>query len=304
MKRAVIDVGTNSIKCSIAEMNREGILFPLMDKACIVRLGEGCSKTGRLSKEAMERNCKAIVEYVRMVKKRGVKELSIVGTMALRTAENADEFLSMVQKESGIRMEILTGEEEAYYSYMAVYAGLPGLEGRLLIFNTGGGSTEFIMGSGEEIDESFSLSLGAVSLSDIFFLGDLIFKKNIEEASSFIQEILQYKRISKVQDVLVGMGGTVTTMGAVMKEMDTIDSSIIHGLVLTRLEVERQIDLYTEKGVEERKKIKGLHPRRADVILGGACIVREIMETYGAERLIISDWGLRHGLLFKVFVQG
>lgn len=301
MKKAAIDIGINAIKCTLAHINREGRLIPLMDRQRICRLGEGLPITGELDRAAMDRNLEAVNDLVKMVKRRGARQILLVGTMALRMAENAGEFAHRVEREIGIRLRILTGEEEAYYSYLAVYAGLPILKGSLLLFDTGGGSTEFILGRGEEIEESFSLNVGAVTISEGFFLTDPVKAEEHRAASSAIEAILRGRTIERETDVLVGMGGAVTTLGAVMKEMEDYDSTIIHGLVLTRSEVNRQVNLYKEKRIEERKTIRGLHPKRADVILGGSCIVKAIMDLYHQERLIISDWGLRHGLLYDSY---
>lgn len=303
MKRAVIDVGTNSIKCTLAKIDSEGTLIPILDEQVIQRLGQGLPFTGELDEGVMERNCQAIVELVKKVKRRGARQIFIVGTMALREAQNADEFLHLVKRETGMTMHILTGEEEAYYSYVAVYAGLPILKGYRLIFDTGGGSTEFILGKGGKIEDSFSLQIGGVTLSERYFSTDPVREKEYIEALEAIETFLEQRMIQKEMDVLVGMGGTVTTMGAVMKGMVNYDSTIIHGLVLTKTEVDRQIEIYLERSLEERKTIRGLHPKRADVILGGSLIVKMIMELYHQERLIISDWGLRHGLLYKDLIE-
>lgn len=296
MKEAVIDVGTNSIKCTLAEKNSEGILTILMDRHTITRLGEGLSKRGILGDSAMERNCEALVDFIEMVKKRGARRVLVVGTMALRTAKNAERFLTMVEEASGISIQILTGEEEAYYSFLAVSAGLPYLTSHLLLFDIGGGSTEFILGEGGEIEESLSIDIGAVTTSEEL-LWSPSREREYKRALSSIERILVRRKVTKDPHVLVGMGGTVTTIGSVMKGMKTYDSKSIHGLEVPRAEVDRQLNLYAERGPEERRRIKGLHPKRSDVILGGVCIVKSIMEIYRIKRLIISDWGLRHGLL-------
>jgi exopolyphosphatase/guanosine-5'-triphosphate,3'-diphosphate pyrophosphatase len=300
-KYAVIDVGTNSIKFHIAEKSAEGKWGVAHDSVDITRLGEGMQATGKISTEAMERNVAAISKMKKMGMEQGVEELVAVGTMCLRTATNASEFVQRVQKECDITVEVLPGEEEARLAYIAVKSGIGLDRGNLVIFDTGGGSTEFIFGKDEQIEKRFSLNVGAVRFTEHVLTSDPVRPAECEAASAAIAQDFEELQFSGKVDALVGMGGTVTNLSAVKHQLSEYRPDIIQGSVLTRAEIERQIDLYASKTIAERKEIVGLQPKRADVILAGTLIVHVIMKKADMNSFTVSDRGLRHGLIADRF---
>lgn len=304
MRQAVIEIGTNSIKCTVAVMQREKTLLPLVDRVNVSRLGEGLSGRGSFGYAAMERSLQAVMDFVHLAQEQKAQKIVIVGTMALRTADNAGVFNRMVKKACGREVRVLTGVEEAWYAYLAVLGGLPSLPGPLLVFDVGGGSTELITGQDGVMKERVSLDIGAVSLHESFFSTYPLTEEKKRLASRTIQEIFMGQKIRGMPHLLVGMGGNVTTMGAVMKGLTRYDPGRIQGLVLTKKEVERQQAMYLKKGVEERRRIPGLDPKRADIILASTYMVQTILELYQGEEFIISDYGVRHGLLLEVFQKG
>ena len=203
----------------------------------------------------------------------------------------------------GVTIEVIPGEEEGRLAYLAVKAGLGLAEGRLVVFDTGGGSTQFTFGRGSEVDEQFSLDIGAVRLTAQFGLGGPITREQLDEALAAIAG--EFGRLDGVPspDALVGMGGAITNMTAVMLGLVPYDPDVVQGAVLTRAAVDRQIELYRAHDVEERRQIVGLQPKRADVILAGACVVRTVMDKLGRDALTVSDRGLRHGVLLERFGQ-
>jgi exopolyphosphatase/guanosine-5'-triphosphate,3'-diphosphate pyrophosphatase len=182
-----------------------------------------------------------------------------------------------------------------------VKSGLGLAAGRLVIFDTGGGSTQFTFGHGDAVDERFSLNIGAVRLTAQHGLGGVLSPAQLEAALAAIAG--EFSRLDGVPspEALVGMGGAITNMTAVMHGLAVYDPEVVQGSVLTRAEVERQIELYRSRDVEARRRIVGLQPKRADVILAGACVVRTVMDKLGRESLSVSDRGLRHGLLVDRF---
>ena len=219
--------------------------------------------------------------------------------MALRNAKNADEFLDAVKKKSKIRVEIIPGEEEARLSYLAVLSGLGVQDGNLVIFDTGGGSTEFVFGQGEKIDRQFSLDIGSRRPTEEFCKTNPVTNEELESMFEGLEK--EFEGISGPVDTLVGVGGTVTSLGSVFLEMKTYNPDVIQGSILPIKEVERQVKMYRARTIEKRADTIGLMPKRADVILAGASIVLTIMRKLGAEELIISDRGLCHGLMFDRF---
>jgi exopolyphosphatase/guanosine-5'-triphosphate,3'-diphosphate pyrophosphatase len=298
---AVIDVGTNSVKFHIGERLADGTWRTVVDRAEVTRLGEGLSETRAIAPAAIERTATAIAGMAEEAKRHGAQAVVAVGTMGMRSATNSDAFIGLVRERAGVTIEVIPGTEEGRLAYLAVKAGLGLGEGRLVIFDTGGGSTQFTFGHGTVVDEQYSLDIGAVRLTDQYGLGGRLGPEQLRAALDAIAA--EFSRLDGVPspDALVGMGGAVTNMTAVMHGLATYDPDVVQGSVLTRSEVDRQIDLYRSRDVAGRRQIVGLQPKRADVILAGACVVRTVMMKLGRDALTVSDRGLRHGLLVDRF---
>ena len=297
--KAIIDIGTNSIKFHMAEKSG-GAVKVLKDANNIARLGEGLRETGIIAQDALERNAEAVAEFAKEARDSGASEIIAIGTMALRTAKNAPDFIKRVRDLSEIDLKVIPGDEEARLSYIAVMSGISVGDKNLVTFDTGGGSTEFVYGKGEAMLKKFSVNLGAVRLTEQFFKNDPVVPDNVKAAKELIKKELAEGGVDGKTDFLVGMGGTVTSIASVKHKMAEYDPDVIQGSMLTRADIERQISEYSRKTLEERKKIVGLQPKRADVILAGACIVDVIMEMLGVEELTVSDRGLRHGLMYEL----
>jgi exopolyphosphatase/guanosine-5'-triphosphate,3'-diphosphate pyrophosphatase len=298
---AVIDVGTNSVKFHIGERLPDGTWRTLVDRAEVTRLGEGLSETGAIAPAAIERTATAISGMADEAKRHIAHALVAVGTMGLRAATNSDAVIALVRERTGVTVEVIDGTEEGRLAYLAVKSGLGLGEGSLVIFDTGGGSTQFTFGHGTAVDEQYSLDIGAVRLTDQYGLGGRLGPEQLRSALDAIAA--EFSRLDGVAspDALVGMGGAVTNMTAVMHGMTTYDADVVQGSILTRAEVDRQIELYRSRDVEGRRRIAGLQPKRADVILAGACVVRTVLVKLGRDALTVSDRGLRHGLLVDRF---
>ncbi len=298
---AVIDIGTNSVKFNISERTEDGTWRTIVDRAEITRLGEGLAETGEISRDAMERTVSAIAAMVDEAKKNKVAAIAAVGTMGMRTARNSQQFIDAVEKRSGVKIEIISGDEEGRLAYIAVKSGLGLSEGALAIFDTGGGSSQFTFGRGSEVQERFSVNVGAVRYTEKFGLSQAVPAQQLQAAQQAVAADLSRLDNRPSPDALVGMGGAITNLAAVKHRLEKYDPSVIQGSELERSEVERQIELYSAKPLEERRAIVGLQPKRADVILAGACIVKTVMEKLGKDALRVSDRGLRHGLLVDRF---
>jgi exopolyphosphatase/guanosine-5'-triphosphate,3'-diphosphate pyrophosphatase len=196
---------------------------------------------------------------------------------------------------------VITGEEEARLGYLAVKTGL-GLSGdRLAIFDSGGGSTQFTLGGGTTLEAQFSLNVGAVRLTEQFHLQGPVSPEQLRQVMDALAA--EFSRLGDwpPPDVLVGIGGTVTNLAAVKLGLTAYRPEAVQGTALEQTEVERQIGLYQGRDAAARRQIAGLDPRRADVILAGACVVRMIMTKLHQRCLTVSDRGLRHGLLVERF---
>ncbi len=298
---AVIDIGTNSVKFHIGERRADGSWATLVDRAKVTRLGEGIAETGDIAPAAIERTVAAIATMATEARSNRASALVAVGTMGMRSAGNSDDFIARVRGQTGVTIEVIPGEEEARLAYLAAVAGLGLTDGRRVVFDTGGGSTQFTIGDGRTVDEQFSVDVGAVRLTSEFGLGEHLSRERLDEAMIAIAG--EFGRLDGLTspDALVGMGGAITNMTAVMLGLAPYDPEVVQGTVLTRAAVDRQIELYRSYDVEQRREIVGLQPKRADVILAGACVVRTVMDKLGMNALTVSDRGLRHGVLLERF---
>ena len=297
VRYAVIDVGTNSVKFHIGERDPDGSWRAVVDRAELTRLGEGLGDRGVISAEPMERTVAAIAAMAEEARRHQVRAIGAVGTAGLRTARNRDEVIAAIAARTGITVEVIPGEEESRLAYLAVQAGLGAVEGSLAVFDTGGGSTEFTFGRGPDVEERFSLDVGAVPYTERFGLAGSVEPSVLRDALTAITADLSRLDAHSPPDALVGMGGAVTNITAVQLGLATYDPDAVRGAVLDRAELDRQIELYRSREAEARRAIVGLQPKRADVILAGACIVRTVMDKLGQDTLTVSDRGLRHGLL-------
>ncbi len=301
-KYAILDIGTNSIKFFLFSIkNRKSAT--IIDTNNISRLGKGLLKTGIISDEAMDRNIEALREFMKSAEEENVKEITAVGTMCLRTAKNSDVFLKKVKDKLGLVIKVIPGEEEARLSYLAVLSTIGNTDKNVVVFDTGGGSTEFIFGKGANLNNRISLNLGAVHPTEEFLVSDPVKDDELEKMQDHMMDFFSERITDKRADYLIGIGGTVTSMGAVMHKMVKYDPKIIQGSQMSLEEVKKQIDLYKNKTIEERKQIPGLQPKRADVILAGAGIINTIMEIFKIDSFTISDRGLRHGLMFDKYLK-
>ena len=297
---AVLDCGTNSIKFHVAERTDDG-WSTLVDRAELTRLGEGIETTGTISPAALERTVTAVEGMVEEARSHDVLAIAAVGTAGLRMASNRDAVLATIAERTGVEVDVISGEEESRLAFQAVRSGLSTPRGTVAVLDTGGGSTQLTFGHDGSVDERFSVNVGAVGYTERFGLHDAISSEVLAHAFGAIAADLERVDGRPAVDALVGMGGAITNLTAVKLALDPYDPDRVQGAVLERAEIDRQIEQYRSTGTEERRAIVGLQPKRAEVILAGACIVRTVMDKLGAESLVVSDRGLRHGVLEERF---
>jgi exopolyphosphatase / guanosine-5'-triphosphate,3'-diphosphate pyrophosphatase len=298
---AVIDVGTNSVKFHLGEHRADGAVVTVADRAEITRLGEGQGESGELDPRAINRTVDAIDAMVGDARQRGAAAIVAVGTAGLRRAPNRDRLVDAVQARCGVTVEVISGEDEARLAYVAATSALPSAQGRLVVFDSGGGSTQFTFGQDRNVDEQFSLDVGAVRVAERFGLDAAVSKETLGAALAALAAQLDRLDARPRPDAVVAIGGTATTLAAVKHGLARYDAAVVHGTVLDVAEVDRQIERYRTRTASERREIVGLQPARAEVILGGACIVRTILTKLQHDSLTVSDRGLRHGVFLERF---
>ncbi len=298
---AAIDVGTNSVKYHLGERQSDGSWRTVADRAEITRLGEGLDQSGRLAPEAVERTAAAIVAMVEDAQRNDAVAIAAVGTAGLRAAPNRETLVDAVRARCGVTVEVISGEEEARLAYLAATSTLPVGHRRLVVFDSGGGSSQFTFGRPDAIEEQFSVDVGAVRIAERHRLSSAVSEDALHAALDAIAADLERLSGRSRPDAIIGMGGTVTNLAAVNHGLREYDADVVHGTVLDLAELDRQIELYRARDAEGRREIAGLQPQRAEVILAGACIVRTILTRLGHTSLTVCDQGLRHGLLVERF---
>ena len=305
---AAIDIGTNTILLLIAELESDGSFQVLEDRAEITRLGAGVDRARQIGPEGERRSLEVLKSYLETCRSLGVDEIAAVGTSALRDARNAGVFKSRLKRKLGLDLRVLSGEEEAAYSYQAVQKGLALGEKEVLVVDVGGGSTELIWGKGGALHRSISLDLGAVRLTERFLLSDPVREEECVRLTTAIdrelQPLLVDWGVGGGFHAIVGIAGTFTTLAAIAKGLRRYSHSEIHGSCLSRAEVARQVQLFKGKTIAERKEIPGLEAKRADVILAGALLIERVMALFRVDQVTVSDQGIRYGLLHERIALG
>ena len=296
--RASIDIGTNSCRLLIAEVqrNNENIIFKkeIYKDLEIVKLGEDVNKNKFLKEEAIERTLRCLKKYKEIIDKYSIEEKNIIcfATSATRDANNRDYFIKKVFDETKIKINCISGNEEAYINFKGVISSFDkNFKENILVFDIGGGSTEFTLGNIDGIKKEISLNIGSVRITEKFFLDNGIFnycEENRIKAKEWIKENLkQLKNFKKENFTLIGVAGTTTTQVSVREKMKIYDSEKIHLSNLTSKEINDNLDLFIKN--INKQEIKGLDPKRKDVIIGGTIILKEILKYFEKDFVIVSE---------------
>jgi exopolyphosphatase/guanosine-5'-triphosphate,3'-diphosphate pyrophosphatase len=298
MKCAAIDIGTNTVLLVVVDRDDENRVFrDVIDMSTIVRLGEGLANSGRLSGPAMLRTMEGLGRYVAIAASHDVRRLFCVGTAALREAANSGEFLASVRDAFGFDVEIISARDEARYTYLSVRDDNVVRASGMTIIDIGGGSTEVITGTDRDLAAYVSLPMGSVRLTDAFVSHDPPVREEMESVVSYIQEHLSPVSCPR-GSVLVGTGGTVTNIAAMVAGIGTYDKAVVHGFVIGLGQVKELIATLARLTSDERRRVTGMEPGREDIIVQGAVILREIMEHGGFDRVRVSAAGVRYGVIY------
>jgi exopolyphosphatase/guanosine-5'-triphosphate,3'-diphosphate pyrophosphatase len=299
--RAVIDIGTNSVKLLVAEV--EGpVVRPLHEGSHQTRLGQGFYETHILQTAAIEQTASAAADFVRLAQRWTPAAIKVIATSAARDAINKDDLLKALRAASGVEVTIISGEQEADWAYRGVTTD-PRLAGlNLLVMDVGGGSTEFILGTGGRMIFADSFHLGSVRLLEHSIISDPPQPREKEACARKILEILQTKvapdlapRLRRLEGPvqLVATGGTSTILARIELSLRGFDRELIEGTLLSREQLDRETLRLWTTPLGARKQIIGLPPNRADVILPGALIFDQVMRFFDLPTLRVSTRGLR-----------
>lgn len=306
MRKAVIDVGTNSVKYILADGYENGSYDVITDVSVVTKLGEGLNSDGLLKPEAIERTALAVADYVRSAKREFAFQIEIIGTMALRSAANSKVFTKRVRQPCGVGAHVVSGETEAQLSFSAVAGELHSIaDDQFLMFDMGGGSTEFVYSEFRKINKCFSLNVGAIRLTEQYFRKSPMSSDELESALLSVRNELRNGGVTMKPRAVAGTGGNITAMASVALAERGIDAykniETLSGYPLAREEIKRQLSLYSSKTPEERKAIPGLPSDRSDIIIAGAAIADSVLELTRKDTVIIATRGLRFGMLEHMF---
>lgn len=299
---AAIDVGSNSIRCLIAERGEDGHLQVIDDLKDQPRLARGLSSTGVLAADSMERAVESLGRMVQAAERRGAARLALVATAAVRDAANGAAFAERVKQELGIPLEVIDGETEARLAFLSVSEHFPIGRGRAVVADIGGGSLELVLAVGGLVDRVVSLPFGAVRLTEQFLADDAA--DGVRRLRSSVRQKLRRAVPSRewAAAKLFGSGGTFTNLARVSAARDrgAVPPGGIHGSSVTLPELQRILEWLGAMSVEERRKVKGLNPARSDIIVAGLAVAAEVLELFDASKVTVSAFGLREGLLIHL----
>ena len=304
MRVAAIDIGTNSIRLLKAEI-LDGRLISGPKELNMTRIGEGVNETGMLSEDGMRRSVEALVDFNQKAKAWGAKHIFALATSAVRDAGNRQVFLNRVKEACGLEIEVISGEHEARIGYLGVLAGLEGVEDNILVIDVGGGSTELIVGDASGIKFAHSANVGAVRMTGKHIKSDPISETEymaVQEDISNITEQVINKLSEHTISKAVGIGGTATTLGAMKLEMQEYDRYKIQSSSVSAIEIEQMNEKLKCLNIKQRQEIKGLQPKRADIILAGAMVIEHVLTSMNISDLYVSDYDNLEGCLMEKLI--
>ena len=298
MKIGTIDIGTNSMRLLIADYNN-GKIENRKKYVNTTRIGQGVDKEGYISEEALQRNINALEEFANICKVEECQAIYCMGTSALRDSKNGNIFVDRAKQKTNINVEIISGNEESNLGFMGVLEGLDTDE-QILVIDIGGGSTEFIVGDREGIKFAKSENVGALRMTEKFLAKDPIDTNEFSSMSKFIygeiKDTIDYIKSKQIKK-LVGIGGTITSLSAMNQELEVYSMEKIHNSEVSIKNIKDILQNLKQMTLNDKKTLKGLQPKRADIITAGVEILNIIMENLEIEKIIVSEYDNLEGLM-------
>jgi len=299
---AAIDIGTNSFRCIVAEVDPQSGFRILDDEKAQVRLGEGLNQSGIISPAAKQRAIDALQRMCKIISGLGAEQMvEVVATSAVRKASNRDQFLRAVKAETGLDIKVIDGEIEAELATLSVHHNFAMDQQRFAMADIGGGSVEIVIASGRHTETITSLELGAVFLTEKFIRSDPPSEAELKQLRKHVRKALKKQGIGDGLPVssLIGSGGTMTNIGSMVMAMRGEQYESVHRYEVLHSEVVHLLAMLTRKSQKERQGIPGLSPERADIILAGMILTDELMRCSKTNLLRINAKGIREGLILQ-----
>jgi exopolyphosphatase/guanosine-5'-triphosphate,3'-diphosphate pyrophosphatase len=299
---AVIDVGSHSIKLSVARRDPLSDWQIELEDVVVTGLGTGNPRENSLDPAACERTVAVLQVFAAKINALGVADYRAVGTMVLRRARDAERFVARVREQTGLQLGIISGEDEARLTYLGAYLGLPEPpHGLVMAVDIGGASTEIAWGTGRVPDACVSLPFGTISVTGDHGLADAVSTATVAAVTDAVGRSLAEVSAVPAPQHILAVGATPASLAALRLGAPIADSRQSHGLVLTPSEVATLITRLRTLPAIDRRRLPGLHPDRAAVILAGAVIVDAVMRRWPGVPVVVSSCDLRLGLLADSF---
>lgn len=296
---AAIDIGTSSIQLLVAQVE-ETKITPIHQDVVITRLGQGGINGSVLLSEAMERTGIAVAGAHQRAKNLGAQCIRSFGTSALREASNKDQFCQLIKDKTGSYPEVLSGDQEAHLTYLGAVKAL-GLRDLALVIDVGGGSTEIVFGSGTEIISASSVKIGAVRSLETFLFTDppseIEWKRMLDAIWPQLENNIKFAK-EKVRQV-VGVGGTATTVAAMLQGLVNYDSNRVHGYIVRHRDLTDLVHTIRHLPLADRRSLAGLMPERADIFPAGAAVLDQALSILDFPTLMVSDADLLLGYIYE-----
>jgi len=299
-KIASIDIGSNTVRLLVLEASAGRELVVVDSHRAITRLGEAMDTEKRLLEDRMQATVNVLAGFRGICERAGASPVHAVATSAVREAANRDEFLERAWREAGLRIEVIPWEEEARLTLEGVRWKLPQAAADCLVFDIGGGSTEFILARGAEVLGAVGTRLGTVRLTERFLTRHPVDPAEYANLTAHLgREVAHVRdRLPKEKPrALIGTAGTVTTLAALAHGIFPYDPEKVHGLTLSFAAIEALQDDLKGRSLKERLLLKAIEPGREDLIIAGTALTLEVMRTFGQDTLTISEYSLREGIL-------
>jgi exopolyphosphatase/guanosine-5'-triphosphate,3'-diphosphate pyrophosphatase len=298
---SAIDIGSNSIRQTIADVSPTGTIRVVDEMKAAPRLGAGLSKKGALSEVAIQNALSTLTRMGTLANQLGVKRTEVVATSAVRDASNGDEFLKLVRSETGLKIRVLRGEDEARLAFRSALAHFDLGVGRAVVMDIGGGSLELALSADGLVDRLISLPLGAISVTERYLGADMK-KKGLRKLRKHVWLELRRHLSARHWHAtrIFCSGGTFTSLASIYLARIGMESAkTVHGTVIPRIELEHIVDMLHNMSPAERQGVPGLSAARSDIILGGLAVAAEVAARVEAKELVVSAYGIREGILLE-----
>jgi len=298
---AAIDIGTNSIRCIVVEVDQQGRYTVLDDEKATVRLGENLASSGAISPAAFARAVDAMSRIRKLIDGLKVTEVEAVATSAVRSASNGAELVTVLTRELDREIRVISGDEEADLVALSVRHNFDMSGKSYMIIDIGGGSVEVMSAVGNHVESCYSLELGAVRMTDRFIKSDPVSDSELTKLKRFIRAELKVVFADQRPTVqtFIGSGGTITALASMVMNMRRQAYSNSHGFEVLRSEVVHLLAMLVRKDIKSLRNVPGLNPDRADIIVAGLIVIDELMKCFGANMLLVNERGIREGLIIS-----